>query len=48
METENSYQNFGKQLFSLLDKRGWNVLPKRELVLCLLDTGFKLGHLTSL
>lgn len=30
------YQEFGRQIHSLLDQRVWNTLPKRELVLRLL------------
>lgn len=45
MDTEKNYQEFGRQIHSLLDQRGWNALPKKELVLRLLDAGFKSGLL---
>ena len=44
-ETKDSYAQFGKSLIELLDERGWNSMPKKELVLNLIHHAGNAGLL---
>ncbi len=44
-ETKESYAQFGKSLIELLDERGWNSIPKKELVLNLIHHAGNAGLL---
>jgi hypothetical protein len=39
--SQNNHEAFGESVISLLDKHGWNSIPKRELVILLIDMAAK-------